>query len=84
MNPRRELAKAFTTGFAMKVSAHNGQGESPRSWFKAIRGIDATELIKANKNAFLLLYIIAYRAQRTNAFNQYNLKPGEALIGVVI
>lgn len=34
-----------------------------------------------NCNAFLLLYIIACRAQRTHRFNRFNLKPGEALIG---
>ena len=32
-------------------------------------------------NAFVLLYVIAYRAQRTAAFNRYNLQPGEAVIG---
>lgn len=51
------------------------------SFFKAIRSEEATELVARNPNAFILLYIIASRAQRTSAFNRYNLTPGEALIG---
>ena len=39
------------------------------------------ELIKASKNAFVLLYVIAQRAQRTDRINQHNLKPGEAFLG---
>lgn len=50
-------------------------------WFKAIRSDDALELLRANKNAFLLLYVIAYRAQWKKTFNRYNLQQGEALIG---
>lgn len=50
-------------------------------WLKAHRNPDALELAALNPFAFTLLYFIAYRAQRTNRFNRYNLKPREALIG---
>lgn len=50
-------------------------------WFKAIRNSEALELIHANPNAFILAYIIAYRAQWDDAFNRHNLLPGEALLG---
>ena len=50
-------------------------------YFKCWRSADAMELIRANGHAFVLLAVIAYRAQRTSAFNRYSLKPGEALIG---
>ena len=39
------------------------------------------ELLAANKNAFILLYVIAWRARRTNAFNQHNLIIREAFLG---
>ena len=40
------------------------------------------ELIRANKNAFVLLYIIASRARwKEGGFNQHDLKFGEAFIG---
>jgi hypothetical protein len=51
-----------------------------QGFLKVIRGDEVLELIR-RKNAFVLLFIIAYRAQRRNCFNQHNLKPGEALIG---
>jgi hypothetical protein len=50
-------------------------------WFKAIRSDEALELLHASKNAFLLLYVIAYRAQWKKGFNRYHLQPGEALLG---
>ena len=52
-----------------------------RGWFKAWRSDDALELLRANKNAFLLLYVIAYRAQWKQGFNRYNLQRGQALLG---
>lgn len=51
------------------------------SWFKALRNDEALELIAANANAFVLLYVIAYRAQWSNKFNRHGLDPGEALLG---
>lgn len=51
------------------------------SWFKAMRNKETIELLAASSNAFVLLFVIAYRAQRTNKFNRYNLKPGQALVG---
>jgi hypothetical protein len=50
-------------------------------YFKCWRNGEAMELLLANHNAFILLYVIAYRAQRTGGFNRHNLKPGQALIG---
>jgi hypothetical protein len=54
---------------------------SIEGFIKAPRLDDGLELIARNKNAFVLLYVIARRAQRTTAFNRFNLAPGEALIG---
>jgi len=39
------------------------------------------ELLAASKNAFLLLYQIAYRARRTDSFNRHDLAIGEAFVG---
>ena len=50
-------------------------------FFKAIRGDTGPELIRANSNAFVLLYIIAHRARWRQGFNAKGLGPGEALIG---
>ena len=50
-------------------------------FFKCNRSGEALELLSANKNAFALLFLIAFRAQRTSRFNRHNLKPGQALIG---
>lgn len=61
----------------------NGSIAAPaaNSYFKAFRSDDAWELLETNKNAFVLLWVIAGRAQRTARFNRFNLKPGQALIG---
>jgi len=50
-------------------------------FFKCYRSEITLELLAARPNAFLLLFQVAYRAQRTNKFNRYNLAVGEALIG---
>lgn len=50
-------------------------------WFKATRSPDALELIDANPLAFVLAYIIAFRARWSSGFNRHNLQPGEALVG---
>jgi hypothetical protein len=50
-------------------------------FIKAIRSGVGMEIIAANPNAFVLLYITAQLAQRTTAFNRKNLKPGEAPLG---
>jgi hypothetical protein len=50
-------------------------------WFRAMRSCEATELIRANPNAFILAYIIASRGQYRPGFNQYNLGLGEAMLG---
>jgi hypothetical protein len=57
------------------------QDKQSRGWFRAVRSDAAMELLGANKNAFLLLYLIAYRAQWKRGFNRFNLEPGQALIG---
>jgi hypothetical protein len=62
-----------------------GQDQSPqiqgRSWFAAHRNPEALELIKLNPCAFLLLYVIAYRARWADGFNAHGLRRGEALVG---
>jgi hypothetical protein len=68
---------------------HTGKAESslpfflrhPKGYLVVSRSDDGLELIKAHQQAFVLLYVIALRARRTNSFNQHNLKQGEALIG---
>lgn len=42
---------------------------------------DKTLALMGDPNAFTLAGVIAWRAQRTNAFNIYGLSPGEALLG---
>jgi len=52
------------------------------SFFKASRSNDGEELILNGYHAtFILLYIIAKRAKRTESFSSINLQIGEALIG---
>lgn len=54
----------------------------PRAgWFKASRGNEPLELLKANPAAFILAYVIAYRAQWQLEFNRYGLQLGEAVLG---
>lgn len=50
-------------------------------WFKACRTNEAIELIKFNPNAFILAYIIAWRARYTDGFNADGLTRGEAMLG---
>ena len=50
-------------------------------WFKAVRSPVAGELLRANKNAFLLLYVIAARARWRDGFNAHGLGQGESFIG---
>lgn len=50
-------------------------------WFRAHRNPEALELIRANQNAFVLLYVIAFRAQWKVGFNRHNLAREEALLG---
>ena len=52
-----------------------------KTWVKLYRGKIANELVAANHRAFVLLYQIAERVQRTAAFNRCNLDKGEAFIG---
>ena len=54
---------------------------SQECWFKCYRSEEARELVRANHKAFLLLWQIAYRAQRTSSFNRYHLEVGEAFLG---
>jgi hypothetical protein len=57
------------------------QASDVRNWFRAMRNVEALELIRRNPNAFILAYVIGYRAQWSDKFNQFNLAPGESLIG---
>src|ERR1035437_5887251 len=50
-------------------------------WFTAIRSDDVLELIRAGRNAFILAYVIAYRARWKDGFNRHGLEQGEALLG---
>jgi len=50
-------------------------------WFKAARSTEAIELIAKNNDAFILAYIIAYRARYNDEFNRHDLNLGEALLG---
>jgi hypothetical protein len=52
------------------------------SWFKSFRSEDAIELIRSNKNALVLAFVIAIRARwKTTGFHRFDLQPGEALLG---
>lgn len=51
-----------------------------RGFYKTFRGEPTRELMH-NKNAFMLLSLIALRARRTQSFSTDNLEPGQALIG---
>ena len=50
-------------------------------WFTAIRSDDVMELILASRNAFMLAYLIAYRARWKDGFNRHGLDQGEAMLG---
>jgi hypothetical protein len=51
-----------------------------RGWFRAMRTDEAFELLRKNHCAFILAYVIAYRAQFRAGFNRYNLKLGESVV----
>ncbi len=50
-------------------------------WFKASRTRDALELLRANPNALILAYVIAFRARYRHGFHADGLALGEALLG---
>lgn len=50
-------------------------------WFTAVRSDEVMELILASRNAFILAYIIAYRARWKDGFNRHGLDQGEAMLG---
>ena len=63
-------------------SIATGDGSSSRgNWFYAFRNPVAFELLQRHAPSFILLYVIAYRAQRTPTKNRHDLEPGEAFIG---
>jgi hypothetical protein len=56
--------------------------KAENTFIKAYRNPDALALMKSNRNAFCLYYVIAVRARRNrDGFNPYNLAPGEAPLG---
>jgi hypothetical protein len=60
----------------------DGQVSRGFGWFKAIRGDDALELIRANPFAYVLAAVIAHRARwRDAGFNRDDLSLGEAMLG---
>jgi hypothetical protein len=50
-------------------------------WFRAMRGKIGYEIMKRNRCAFLLMWVIGERGQYSDEFNQHNLNPGEAFLG---
>lgn len=50
-------------------------------WFRAMRTQEAAELLAFSADAFLLAYVIAYRAQWSTRFNRHGCAPGEAFLG---
>ena len=52
-----------------------------RGFIKLIRSEKTQELLFGDKNCFVLLSVIAYRARRSSSFNVHKLQTGEALIG---
>ncbi len=50
-------------------------------WFRAMRTQEAAELLAFSSDAFLLAYVIAYRAQWSTRFNRHGCAPGEAFLG---
>jgi len=63
----------------------SSEGTAPpghsRGWFKAMRGAEPLELIRANPLAYVLASVIAHRGRYHEGFNRHNLKLGEALLG---
>jgi hypothetical protein len=62
------------------MNEENKVNEQAQTFIKLFRGDITLELMKYPP-AFMLLCQIALRARRTDKFNQYNLLPGQALIG---
>jgi hypothetical protein len=52
-----------------------------QGWFRAMRSSEALELLAASPDAFVLAYVIAYRAQWSKKFNRHGCNPGEAFLG---
>ena len=51
------------------------------TFIKCYRSIESWDLLQSNKNAFVLLWVVASRACRGNSANPRNLKIGEAYLG---
>lgn len=85
MKPEKDGARPPATATAPEnidsAKVSSSLGTMKVGWFRAMRNPEAFELIKANRNAFILLYVIAYRAQWSAGFNRYNLAMCEALLG---
>jgi hypothetical protein len=52
-----------------------------KGWFRAMRTQEVTELLAASPDAFLLAFVIAFRAQWSTRFNRHGCAPGEAFLG---
>ena len=67
----------------MNSTPNNEPAESRPTggWFKASRSEDAMELLRTAPNAFMLAYVIAYRARYKDGFNRHGIGPGEAMLG---
>jgi hypothetical protein len=53
---------------------------APEGFIKLNRSVETFELLK-DRNAFILLTVIALRARCTSGFNIHQLEPGQALLG---
>jgi hypothetical protein len=64
----------------MPKSKHQRLNAGP-SWFAALRTDEAFELLQRHPTAFLLAYVIAFRARWKAGKSLLGLEPGEALLG---
>jgi hypothetical protein len=83
MSPARSRECAGRGEIAVNHSPNEGAlRPSPGTpWFTAIRSDEVMELILASRNAFILAYIIGYRARWKDGFNRHGLEQGEAMLG---
>jgi len=65
----------------MTATRSQAGADARRGFLLCTRNGNALELLKANNCAFVLLFVIAYRARWHEGFNSHELEVGEALIG---
>jgi hypothetical protein len=82
----RKVLKAAKAGEGELAGNHSANDDAFRPtpgtpWFTAIRSDDVIELILANPKAFILAFMIAFRARWKDGFNRHGLDKGEAMLG---